>query len=283
MEVISVSGTELVAKIPDDLGVECAERSSSFRVVLLESGLEAEGGNFTIRGNTPLVLSTDPVFVEEFDDVTITGMYFAQNLFVEFNRSQIDPDTVDRQSDTSIFVNSIPSADSLGIQFDTTACTAPGNVPGSRLADTAVSVGVINLPGNCVDELPGALVYSPPPPNDCVPTPAELNTSPIDPGGIWEFPDTGAGFCSATLDLTIENIQGADATGIVITPPADEFFFVSTTCGATLSYLETCTYTMEFCPTAGIGLKSGTLTIDYFDSVSPQSINISLRGQGTGP
>ena len=52
MELISVSGTELVVSIPDDLATECAGTGGSFTVVLLESGLEADGGDFTILGNS---------------------------------------------------------------------------------------------------------------------------------------------------------------------------------------------------------------------------------------
>ena len=53
MEVISVSGTELVVRIPDDLGTLCSATSGSFRVVLLESNRDATGGSFTINNGYP--------------------------------------------------------------------------------------------------------------------------------------------------------------------------------------------------------------------------------------
>jgi len=161
MEVVSVSGTELVVRIPDDLGTSCGTTSGSFKVLLLETNQEAEGGNFTINGNNPLVLSVAPVFVAAGDDITINGMDFAENLFVEIAGSQIAQGSVDRQSETTIFVTSIPGADALGLQFDTTPCTLVGGEPGQRLADTAVGVSVINLPGNCENELPAAIVVPP--------------------------------------------------------------------------------------------------------------------------
>ncbi|MDH3813582.1 MAG: IPT/TIG domain-containing protein, partial [Acidobacteriota bacterium] len=91
MEVVSVSGTELVVKIPDDLGTQCGSTSGSFRVVLLESGLETQGGNFTIAGNTPTVLSVSPIILQEDgsipsnlvpDAITIIGQLFSGEVLV---------------------------------------------------------------------------------------------------------------------------------------------------------------------------------------------------------
>jgi hypothetical protein len=212
-------------------------------------------------------------------------MYFAENLFVEFAGSQIDPATVNRLSETSIFVNSIPSADSLGIQFDTTVCTATGNVPGARLADTAVSVAVINLPGICRDELAGTLVYSPPPPNDCEPTPPLLVTEPFEDGETITFAGTAPGGCSPTVNLTVRN-EGGENAAIATVLVSDPIQFAgSTTCNsASVPYLGTCSITIQFCPDIlASGAVLGTLSIPYAGSASSDSVDISLVGPTSTP
>ncbi len=88
MEVVSISGTELVVRIPDDLATQCGGTSGPFRVVLLESNLDTEGGSFTILGNSPTVLSVSPIIFQEADlglpgaDITITGQDFADEVLV---------------------------------------------------------------------------------------------------------------------------------------------------------------------------------------------------------
>ncbi len=106
MQVISVSGTEIVVRIPDDLGVLCSATSGSFKVVLLESGLEADGGNFTIRGNSPTVLGVTPIIIPEADlgtptaDIVINGQFFAPDVLVKVGNYIAPSSDVTVQSDT---------------------------------------------------------------------------------------------------------------------------------------------------------------------------------------
>ena len=51
LEVVSVSGTELVVRIPDDMGASCSVMGELFRVVLFDSSQEATGGSFTVFGD----------------------------------------------------------------------------------------------------------------------------------------------------------------------------------------------------------------------------------------
>ncbi|MFV1989079.1 MAG: IPT/TIG domain-containing protein, partial [Gemmatimonadota bacterium] len=54
MEVVSVTGTELVVRVPDNLPPSCADTASRFKVRMIETNNEVVGGNFTILGNAPL-------------------------------------------------------------------------------------------------------------------------------------------------------------------------------------------------------------------------------------
>ncbi len=285
MEVVSVSGTELVVRIPDDLGTLCSATSGEFTVVLLETNQETTGGSFTIRGNTPLVLSVDPVIYQDDgfgnivpDDFTVNGLHFADDVLVGVGSFVVASGNVTVVSDTTIDVVNLPSLANMGIVFSTAPCTLPGGEPGQQESSTPVSVSVTNLPGSCIDTLVGAIVVEPAS-VVCIATPAVLETSL--PGGTWQFPATANPGCSADFFITIQNTQGADATLISFNAPAANFFFVSTTCAGTLSYLEECTYTMRFCPSLPAGDKQDQLIIDYFDSVNPQVIFIDLIGTGS--
>jgi hypothetical protein len=168
MEVISVTGTELVIKVPDDLATSCSGITGSFRVVLLESGLEAEGGNFMIIGNSPTVLSVSPIILQEADlggvnpaDITITGQAFSDEVLVRVGTYTMPSGNVTVNSETSIDVDDLPDAGTLGIVFATSPCTTGGGLPGAQSSATPVSVSVTNFPGACVDTLTGALVVEP--------------------------------------------------------------------------------------------------------------------------
>ena len=170
MELTSVSGTELVVKIPDDLATQCGGTGGSFKVVLLESGLDANGGNFTILGNTPMVLSVNPIILQEDgaipsnlvpNDISIIGQGFSEEVLVSVGGYVAPSVDVDRVSDSTIDVQNLPGPGDLGIVFDTSSCTTVGGSPGQRLASTPVNVTVTNFPGNCPDTLAGAIVVEP--------------------------------------------------------------------------------------------------------------------------
>ncbi len=177
MNVVSVSGTEIVLQIPPNLDGDCDGEEGAFKVVLLESNLEAEGGNFKLRGNTPFVISVSPIQVAPGDDIVITGQNFADAVFVDIGTSRIDSNDVEVQSSSQIDVYDLPSPADLGLQFDWVSCTAPGPVPGARRADTAVDVSVTNLPGACIDTLASAIVFSPTI-TDCLPL--NMVVSPVN-------------------------------------------------------------------------------------------------------
>ncbi len=170
MEVVSVSGTELVVRIPDDLGTLCSATTGEFTVVLLETNQETTGGSFTIRGNTPTVLSVTPVILQETgttpsglspNAITITGQHFAEEVLVSVGTYVVPSGDVPSVSDTTIEVVSLPGPDDLGVIFDTSACTTSIGQAGLRQAATPVSVSVTNFPGDCADTLPGAIVIEP--------------------------------------------------------------------------------------------------------------------------
>jgi len=77
--------------------------------------------------------------------------------------------------------------------FPTEACTAAGNVPGTRRRPVSVGVTVTNLETGCTDTLPGSFVYQPD--TTCVPNEAPEPSPECDNGedddldGDTDFPD----------------------------------------------------------------------------------------------
>ena len=283
MQVMSVSGTEIVVRIPDDLGVLCSASSASFKVVLLESGLEATGGNFTIRGNSPTVLGVTPIIIPESDlgtpsaDIVINGQFFAPDVLVQVGNYVASSSTVTVESDTTIDVQNLPGIDELGITFNPTACTLPGGEPGVRQASTPVAVTVTNFPGTCADTLPGAIVIEPSS-TVCTASPANVTTNP---NGTWSFPATTALTCSIDQSITIANIGGEDAT--VLNPVLQggaEFQYVSDNCPPSLVYGASCSYTVRFCP-ATAGAKQDVLNITYNSATEGAKLTpVTLNGNG---
>ncbi len=283
MQVLSVSGTEIVVRIPDDLGVLCTETSGTFKVVLLESGLEATGGNFTIRGNSPTVLGVTPIIIPETDlgtpsaDIVINGQFFAPDVLVQVGNYVAPSSSVTVESDSTIDVQNLPGIDELGITFNPTACTLPGGQPGVRQSSTPVAVTVTNFPGTCADTLPGAIVIEPSS-TVCVASPANVATNPT---GTWSFPATTALTCSIDQSITIANIGGEDAT--VLNPVLQsgaEFQYVSDNCPPSLAYGASCSYTVRFCP-ATAGAKQDVLNITYNSASEGAKLTpVTLNGNG---
>jgi len=226
MELISVSGTELVIRIPDDLATSCTGTGGSFKVVLLESGLETEGGDFTIVGNTPTVLSVSPIILQEDggspsgldpNDITVLGQGFSNEVLVSVGTWVAPSGQVDRVSDSTIDVTNLPGPDDLGISFDRVLCTAPTGQTGLRQVATPVSVTVTNFPGNCPDTLEGAIVIEP------------FDQSCVIASGIslssLTFPPTQAPGSSPAQTLTITETTGAADLTVNSLNLTGRFFF----------------------------------------------------------
>ena len=167
LNVVNVSGTELVVQIPTDWEPTCGDSNGTFTVTLLRTNQTATGGNFSILGNTPLVLSVSPVILAENsfgdldpDSLTIIGQYFADDVQVALGGYIVPSSNVSVTSDTAIEVSNLPDTTGLGIVFDTTSsgCTVAGEI---RDLPTAVNVTVTNFPGSCADTLTAAFIVEP--------------------------------------------------------------------------------------------------------------------------
>ena len=225
LEVVSVSGTELVVRMPDSSSDPCETIDAEFLVTLLESGLTTIGGDFRFLGNQPLVLSVSPITLHEVtvppgvdpDAITITGQHFSPDAFVRVGSYSVPSATVTVNGDTSIDVIDLPSVGDMGVTFSTTSCTTGGGLQGQRQVATAVPVTVTNFPGECSDTLQGAIVIEPSDTNCVVSSGISLST--------LTFPPTETPGPSAGQTLTITETTGSSDLVVSLLNLTGRFFF----------------------------------------------------------
>lgn len=287
MDIISVSGTELAVRFPLDEPVQCNSARGQFLVRLADSNTFVQGGDFEFLGNTPLVYSVDPVFVQEVGpgtgvtptQITIEGEFFLPDLIVEiddFRMQNVDVDVVDT---TQIDVYNIPSPNDLDLAWDTQTCITGGGLTGTRRAPTPVDVTVINLPGECSTTLPGALVYEPED-TTCEVSPAIQLVAPAFPATAAP---AGAGACGEGI-LTISNV-GSGTLEIQNISLLGRFFFGNGPGNpqveggpvnvAPFGSIDRFVY---FCPDVDNGeVYSGQVTVVSNDPGSPTSAGLSAQ------
>jgi len=291
LEVLRVSGTEITARIPVDV-VTCGNLNGQFRVELLESDLEAQGGQYELIGNNPRVLSVEPLFVQEVDtnddgisdgvtpdEIVVNGQRFAPGAIVEIEEFRIPSADTTVVDETRIEVDDIPHPAEFDLDWDEVPCLTDDGIPGLQRAATPVDVSVINIPGQCRDTLAGGLVYEPANPECKVASVIQVSPRPV------VFPDTSSG-SSSQLDVEISNVgagpmilQSVNRTGAAFTIAS-----VDASLPATLQPFESVTVTVEFSPPADDGaLYTGTLGIFHTADNEPRPLNIPLRGQEAFP
>ncbi len=281
LEVVSVSGSEVLARFPTNMDVTCGERTGSFRVSLLESENEAEGGSFTLLGNNPTVVDVrtqdGDVFVGELggESATIYGVNFTNDVLVEINGVSLVTSNVVPQSDTEIRILTLPSADDIGLTFQTESCITGGGQQGVRQAPTPVSVGVVNFPGQCGNTLQGALIYEPAD-TTCVVAPG-LSIAPIS------FPPTEVPGPSAGQPISITN-TGAGTLDITLLNLTGRFFFDAGCSQINAGPLSIPPFGFDgslsiyFCPDTDNGATyAGQLTITSNAPGSPTTIGLSAQ------
>ena len=174
MDFLGANENQVRVRVPEDWPTTCdGEESGAFRVLLLGTAQEVEGGNFTLLGNRPRVLSVSPVILSAVnhdpgdlnpDSITISGQNFTADVVVQLGGYMVPSGNVSVVSRTAIAVSNLPNTSTLGIVFDTTTSGCPaGQV--RDINPIAVDVTVTNFPGSCDATLANAFTVEPFP--DC--------------------------------------------------------------------------------------------------------------------
>jgi len=89
---------------------------------------------------------------------------------------------------------------------------------------------------------------------------------------------------SASQTVTLKNIGGSTITGLsesLTGANAGDFIVSHNTCGSTLSVNQTCSFNVQFHPSA-IGSRTASITVTSSDPASPQTIGLSGTGVALG-
>ena len=292
-DVVAVSGSEVVVRMPGISPPGCSGKTGTFKITETDSNLTAEGGSFTYNGNNPEILSIDNPTVRPVDadsaitdptQITITGQNFQPPLSVKIgNYVMPDADVTVSSDGTQITVTNLPSPDDMNLQYNTGSCNNTNTnppTPGVIDVATPVDVTVTNLTGNCASTLPGGLTYQPWDLTCRIPPTIVLSTNAL---GFADVVAGGACPSGTTQQFDISNsgnadlnwsavISGADAGDFTITIPVPSSGTIAPGDPAT-------TVTVDFCP-ATAGTKSATVDITSNDPNNP-SVSVSLSGTGT--
>lgn len=281
LDVLSVSGTEILVRVPVDAQPSCSNVSSAFTVTLIESGQVETGGGFTFLGSNPQIFGVDPIFVQETGggdgvspfEIMITGEYFNSNLIVEIGGYRITNAEIEVLNTNTIEVFRIPAPNDFGLDWDESACVTDIGLIGVQKTATPVDVTVINLPGNCSDTLAGGLVYEPEQPVECVVAP-RISVVPLT------FEGTPEDSCSVGQTLAIQNL-GQGSLDVQLLTLLGPFYFdnsgVTQSAGPLLPiapFSSDLTRTIWYCPTAGDALE-GSLNIVSNDPGSPTLVSLT--------
>jgi hypothetical protein len=182
-------------------------------------------------------------------DITITGQAFASEVLVQVGTYTMPSGNVTVNGATSIDVENLPDAGTLGIFFSTSPCIAPGNLPGAQSSATPLSVGVTNFPGACIDTLVGAMVIEP---TASVCTPLSMAVAPL----ALVF-----GAVEGSLNFTVTNDGPADFQWSAALTDPDGVFAITTPASGTLGPGGVAQVTVQFTYAAATAAHNGSVTI----------------------
>ena len=244
--IISVSGSEILARTSAIALDSCIDVSGDTAVVNIETGDGASGAPWTYLVTEPVVSSIDPDELPAGGGpVTIRGVNFEEPVQVTFGTRR-GSNAVVSGGGTVIMVD----APAFTGTFPTEACTA-GGLQGERSVPVAVDVVVENALTTCMDTLEDAVVYLPadgscrvdPPTADFSFTingtvVAFQNNSTNATSSSWNFGDGGSSTATnpthdyssvpagttATFNvvLTVSNIAGSDSATRQVTVTAPD-------------------------------------------------------------
>ncbi|MCP4898748.1 MAG: hypothetical protein GY906_17395 [bacterium] len=282
LDVIAVSGNQIVVRIPEWTAY-CETFDGLFRVRLLDSNVEAEGGVFKLFGNNPILISVNPLTYQSLSDgdavtpstATLFGQRFLDGATVSFSgplapQYVLPSGDIEFVDETTINVLNVPAPNDFGLQWQTAQCVTDLGLTGVRDIATPVDVSVTNYPGGCTSTLPSAVVFEPEN-SDCVVAPLLSVTLPTLPdadssGVLAPYPSTeiltvsnnGAG----TLDVSAMNLVGQFYFDNACSQQASGAF--------TVAPFDADTRNVYFCPNQDDARTyTGALTVISNDASSP--------------
>lgn len=189
--VISVTGSEVIARTNAVIVNSCSDITGPARVVNIETSDTASFNSFTYLVLEPVVNSIDPTTLPQGGTtVTLTGVNFESPVLVTFggrrgNNAVVSDDGTTITVDAPSFTGSFPTED----------CTQ-GGLTGERSLPVAVDVVVTNSLTTCNDVLQDAVLYTPAD-TSCRIDPPTANFSFTANGTLVTFQNSSQNFTSS--------------------------------------------------------------------------------------
>ncbi len=271
LDVVSVSGNQIVAVTNAIDPIPCDDTLGVFRVTQLDSGVQAEGGSFTYLGDSPRIGSVNPPSASYAPNtiITIGGSRFRDLVRVSFDGA---PAQLLTPVDSSTIDATLPDPLSFGLVFDSVACTGDQSQPGCQDVGTPVDVTVVNVLSGCEDTLADGFTYLPSS-TACGEVAPVANPTFIDFGNV-------AVNSSASDTFTLTNNGTAEDLTFDWTATAPDGFTVAPDAG-TLSPGQNVVVTVTFTPTNAVPY-GGAISITATGGNCTATASASVTVQGTG-
>jgi len=193
--IISVSGSEIIARTNGILLDSCGNESGETRVVNIETGDGAQGTDFIYRVFSPVVGDVSPTsFPEGGGPITLSGANLESPVQVVIGGRRANNVVV--QGGGTQITATVPAFTGT---FPTEDCTV-GNVSGTQLGPVAVDLQVINLLTTCEDTLPTQIVYTPAN-GGCIPDPPVASFTSSVSGTTASFQNTSSNAASSSWNF----------------------------------------------------------------------------------
>ena len=294
-DVLSITGSEILVRMPPLVPPSCGDRSAGFRVTETDSNQSVQGGNFTYLGESPIVASVSPNLVVPAEGdpsgtiqqpanqtLVITGQNFHAPVRVSIGGYVLPDSAVTVDSDTQITVTYIPTPTEINLGYLTATCVDSNNNVGARDIPTNVAVTVTNITGNCSNTLSSGLAYEPwdriagTDVGQChaAPVLAPITTS-------WDFGDqTAGGACPSgnIFQFNISNQGSADLNWNISISGTNmsDFSIQGATSGTIPGGGPDVPITIDFCP-ATTGGKTAQVNV----TSNGGNATVDLTGNGT--
>ncbi len=198
-QIISVTGTEIIARAPRVQLASCNDETAAIGVTNIETGESGLGPDFTFRALAPAIFNVSPTIsgAGGGGPVTVTGA----NIFAGEPYRLLFGDTGDEAAAGNISISdglitaTIPAFAGM---FEEEACDANNDgFDGDRFIPARVDVTLINLATSCDDVFSNSFTYTPgdtscrgdtaPPPAPVAPTAVFLIGTQNDATGVVTF------------------------------------------------------------------------------------------------
>ena len=278
-QVLSVAGTQIVAKTSALLTRSCSPVSGVVSVTNTGSDTSATGPSWTYTPAKPLITSVVATGCagaiqntvpggQAGCTLTVNGSGFESNMQLAFTNPTITlPENTGATSSTAAVFSLTSSFEGMGIKYNTTTCTN-----GTENLITAIDVKITDPANGCTNTLTGGLLVSP----------SNTNCQVTGPLTMTIAPSAASIAGGTTLPFAVNLSRPAQATDgttmtITISPSANGVIASATSIPLTIAAGQ---QTATFNVTAGANAGTATITANYGGATATANLTVTTATTG---